>query len=198
MEALFVILQDGVNPKYNWLGNIRSSFLLPIGEEGILEDLTVLLDEQKRLDLFHSYVGYRKSLDYDRCLNFTSLLRFPSICDLGRSYLYLKNALPAKAFVVQTKLLNKYNNRLIAQGKIYVLGKITCHFCNLGSQDIHLFLFDCPLFHFLRQSLGLPPDDSQLDSDHPLINLSETSLNSLIKFTISLCNNQLSEFIRVH
>lgn len=191
--------EDSSIRKYNWLGNIKALFFLPIGEEIVFEDLNLLVDEQRRSDLFHSYVGYRKLTDYEKCLNSSSLVRYPALCDLGHSYLNLKNDLLSKAFVSQLKLLNKYNNRLIIQGSIYAFRNMTCHFCNLNCLDIHHFLFDCPLFYFTRKLYNLVPKIPENDTslDHPLINLKESSLNNLIKLTVHLCKNELSIFVRI-
>lgn len=185
---------------YNWLGNLKKSFLEPIGEDWVLEDLECLREEGLRQDLICKFFEFRRSEDINKCFESSSLLLYPSLSLGERLFLRLKKTIHEKAFISQLRLLNRYNCRIILRGKIYALSSnMTCYYCNFSNLNVSHFLFECPLLEELRDSLNFSVFVEEEDKIvWGLSPENESVANSLEKMFVNLCTNQLSEFVTIH
>lgn len=185
--------------KYNWLRSLQDVFFVPIGEQDVLKNLDTLLNIEKRSELVEKYILYRTKLDVEKCLQSSSLIIFPDIFSKS-GYLNLKSFPDCKRFIAQLRLLNRYNQRIIYRGKIYVLNNdLTCQFCNFSQLDIFHFIFDCPVMDNLRTSFYLANLNVNTPVKAPLLfdSLDESTAVHFTKFILSLLNNYLSDSIRI-
>lgn len=201
LHALFLLLRDpNSQKKYNWLMAVKNTFLDPLGEGEVFDgDLGVLASDVVRSRLIEKYIQFRRTKDLEKSLCSSSLVSYPFLVQQVVKYLKIKLDLREKSLLAQLRLINKYNERLIYKGKIYVLRQpLVCQFCNMGNVDLFHYLMDCPMLVEQRKSLSSVHDNQNLkDKIASLFNSSVSSMHNFIKFILYLCEVHLLNNIQI-
>ena len=178
------------HPKYNWISQIKSTFLDPINEGAMMQNISAGSLINKKQELLETYSKYLLTIDMEKRNSSTSLMIYPELnLTIGnQTYLELSQSFNKSRLFAQVRLMSVIYPRIIIDSKMYVINNNTlCDFC-CKQNDLFHMLIECPRFSIERKNSTLPlRDDDNLDLFEILENPRIEWMNKFKKYLSAVC-----------